>query len=121
MTDVTLEMLPAITASLTQRVIADIEAATTIDDAKKIFDQWNNIEAFARAAKQTELKLTAEELKLRAERKLGLLMKAQKETFGLNKGGRPNKTGSSEDPVLLKPTLTEVGIDKHLADRARKL
>src|SRR5207302_11325679 len=36
----------------------------------------------------------------------------------LDKGGRPRKTGSPTDPVL--PSLVEQGVDKHLADRARK-
>jgi hypothetical protein len=39
----------------------------------------------------------------------------QKETVGLNEGGRPSKTGLSETPVL---TLASQGIDKNLANRA---
>lgn len=44
------------------------------------------------------------------------LIAAQRETVGLAKGGG---TGSKTDPA--KATLAEAGIDKHLADRARKL
>ena len=57
-------------------------------------------------------------------RRIGELMEAQKESVGLNKGGRPKeKTGSATDPVSdtpKPPTLAEAGIDKHLADKARK-
>jgi hypothetical protein len=45
---------------------------------------------------------------------------AQREAVGLNAGGRPTKTGFSENPVS-KPTLSDAGINKNLADRARKL
>lgn len=37
----------------------------------------------------------------------------------LDKGGRPTKNRVSEKPSL--PTLAEQGIDKNLADNARKL
>jgi hypothetical protein len=45
---------------------------------------------------------------------------------GLAKGGGDQKslakiTGSKTDLVIAPPTLAEAGIDKHLADRARKL
>lgn len=47
-------------------------------------------------------------------------MQAQRETVGLAPGGQPYRsTGSQSDPVE-KPTLADAGIDKHLADRARK-
>tara|TARA_R110000868_G_scaffold410169_1_gene697426 strand:- start:5121 stop:5438 length:318 start_codon:yes stop_codon:yes gene_type:complete len=47
-------------------------------------------------------------------------MEYQRETVGLSEGGRPKKTGSQSDPVST-PTLAAAGIDKHLADRARKM
>ena len=67
----------------------------------------------------TFLSAAAAEIRMRAERRLGELIRVQKETVGLNAGGRPTITGSKSDPVT--PTLSSVGIDKHLADRARKL
>ena len=58
---------------------------------------------------------------MRAERRLGELIKAQKETVGLNKGGNPNlPTGTQSEPVV-RPTLAEAGIDKKLSSRAQKL
>jgi hypothetical protein len=49
------------------------------------------------------------------------LIAAQRDAVGLNEGGRPKKTGLSENPVSKSATLAEAGIDKNLADRARKL
>lgn len=49
-------------------------------------------------------------------------MQAQRESVGLAPPGRPpNEIGSASDPIVKPPTLEEAGIDKHLADRARKL
>jgi hypothetical protein len=45
-------------------------------------------------------------------------MAEQREKFGLNRGGRP-KTGLVQNPVSI-PTLAEAGINKSLAQRARK-
>ena len=76
-------------------------------------------------AGNTEMETQARGLRLRAERKLGQLLKAQKEGVGLNKG-RPGpgrgKAGSPAVPALLdaRPSFAEAGIDKHLADRSRK-
>jgi len=56
---------------------------------------------------------------MRAERRVGQLIAEQKKTVGLNEGGRPTKTGASEEPV--KPTLSDAGIDKKLSARAQKL
>jgi hypothetical protein len=65
--------------------------------------------------------------RFRAERRIGELRQAQADTVGLNTGtagtGNANviTCGSRSDPPVDKrPTLAEAGIDKHLADRARK-
>jgi hypothetical protein len=67
------------------------------------------------------------EIRIRAERRVGELIAAQRQTVGLNHGsategiGRRGKRGSESDPHSEPVTLAEAGIDKHLADRARKL
>jgi hypothetical protein len=101
---------------LVQQAFAAIEAATTVEALTKIRDQWDSIAAYAAKAKDFEIKATAEEIKARAERKLGQMMQEQKENVGFNKGGRP-KTGFSETRL---PTLAEAGVDKNLAHRARR-
>src|SRR5262249_24568893 len=58
----------------------------------------------------------------RATRRLGELIKAQKQTVGLAKGGKPyHRSGFTGLPSNLVATLTEAGIDKNLAHRARML
>lgn len=56
-----------------------------------------------------------------AERRIGEMMAAQRDAGRLSEGGRPpEKTGPAPDPVS-PPTLADAGINKHLADRARKM
>ncbi len=53
---------------------------------------------------------------------MGQLIKAQKDTVGLAPAGRPStKIGFSKNPISRPPSLKESGIDKNLADRARKI
>jgi hypothetical protein len=53
--------------------------------------------------------------RFRAERRMGEMQAESPKATG----GKPYQaTGSKSDPVT--PTLAELGIDKHLADRARK-
>jgi hypothetical protein len=103
-------------AVLVQQAFAAIEAAVSVEDLTRIRDQWDGIAAYAAKAKDFEIRATAEEIKARAERKLGQMMQEQKETVGLNKGGRP-KTGFSKTRL---PTLAGAGVDKNLAHRARR-
>ncbi|WP_144378486.1 hypothetical protein [Mesorhizobium amorphae] len=94
--------------------------AKSVDDVKDVRDRSEAMRAYAKQAKNKQLEVDAAEIRIRAERRLGELIAAQRETVGLSEGGRPAKTGSRAVPVSL-PTLAEAGIDKHLADRARKL
>jgi hypothetical protein len=99
-----------------RRAIADAE---TVEQVNKILALATGLAAAARKATNHEVEAEAAVLKLEAERKLGQLMEAQKESVGFNKGGRP-KTGIPENPVSDKPlTLAEAGIDKNLAAKAR--
>ncbi len=51
---------------------------------------------------------------------VGELIAEQRETVGLAQAGRP-KIGLQENPINSTPTLAQAGIDKNLANRARKL
>ena len=81
---------------------------------------------WSRPAKNIELKAEAEVIRLYAERRLGQMMREQKNTVGLNTGtasqGRPKIGGVSETPPKKddRLTLAEAGIDKNLAKAARK-
>jgi len=68
----------------------------------------------------------AAEIRFRAERRIGTLLDEQRNGVGLNAGAvaggtKDGSRGSYLDPRDTRPTLAEAGIDKHLADRARKL
>src|SRR5580704_15172401 len=111
--------LMSVPAPATNTPIAKYEAARRalaeahcVDEVKGIRDKAVALQAYARQAKDTQLSRHATEIRLRAERRLGEMMEAQKATVGLNGGGRP-KTGSAPDPVSGKPTLADAGIDKH--------
>jgi hypothetical protein len=93
--------------------------AKRVDEVKDIRDKAVAMAAYARQAKNRELEADAVEIRLRATRKIDQLRQAQKATVGLNQGGRPAKTGLSDNPVL--PTLAMQGIDKNLAHQARVL
>ena len=56
---------------------------------------------------------------MRATRRVGVLMKEQKKTVGLNKGAL--RRGLKKNPRDDKPTLADAGIDKNLANEAREL
>jgi len=102
-----------------------LSEAKSIDEVKDIRDKADAMRAYARQAKNKQLEIDASEIRFRAERRLGEMMEAQRETVGLAKGtagkGRPSLGGSKSDPPKDDtPTLLSAGIDKHLADRARK-
>ena len=121
-------------------ITLDEAGIDTVDEVKDVRDVAVAMRAYARQAKNKELEADAWEIRVRAERRVGELIAAQRETIGLSQGGRPSRiqlcehggayggescqycrrkqTGAGADPV---PTLAEAGIDKHLADRARKL
>jgi phage N-6-adenine-methyltransferase len=101
-----------------------VAEANSIDEVKDFRDQAEAVRAYAKQAKNKQLEIDASEIRFRAERRLGELMAMQSGSVGLAKGGEQYKTtGSKSDPVIAAerlPTLAENGIDKHLADRARK-
>lgn len=101
-----------------------VAEAKSIDEVKAFRDQAEAMRAYARQAKNKQLEIDASEIRIRAERRIGELMEAQREA-GLMATGAMG-TGSNQHQqvrVADKPapiTLSEAGIDKNLADRARK-
>lgn len=91
-----------------------------VDEVKTWADKAAAMQAYGRMAKDKQLEVDAAEIRIRAERRLGELLAAQKAGDGLSKGGRPaEKTGPQKVPV--SPTLAAAGIDKNLSSRAQKL
>ena len=100
-----------------------VAEAKTVDEAKDLRDKAEAMRAYARQAKNRQLEVDTAEIRMRAERRLGEIIKAQRDTVGLAKGGQPyqNPTGQDKVPVEASPTLAEIGIDKNLSSRAQKL
>lgn len=96
-----------------------IAAAKHVDEVKQIRDVSIAMKAYARQAKNHDMEADAIEIRMRATRRMDQMRLNQKTTIGLEKGGRPLKTGVRKTPVL--PTLLETGIDKNLAKEGRKL
>jgi ParB family chromosome partitioning protein len=99
--------------------------AHRVDEVKRIRDEAAQWKAYARQAKDRKLIGYATAIRLRAERRIGQLMQAQRKTVGLSKGGgtganQYRAAGLRKNPAA-KPTLAEAGIDKNLANRARNL
>ena len=95
--------------------------AASVDEVLNIRDQAEAMRAYGRQAKNRELETFAQEIRLRAERKLGALIIQQKETVGLAPAGRPAKSVVADDQLIKVPTLAEMGISKDLSSRAQKL
>src|SRR5262245_60234367 len=78
--------------------------AVPVFEVKGILEQAEEIEALARVAKETEFECKWSIVRVRAERRLGELIQAQKEAFGLAKGtrgqlkGRDASGGFSRNP-----------------------
>lgn len=92
--------------------------AKSVDEVKDLRDKASAMKAYARQARNKQLEIDAAEIRMRAERRLGELMEYQRQTVGMNTGA---KGVGTEVRVDTKPTLAEAGIDKNLADRARKM
>ncbi len=104
-----------------------IATAKAVDEVKLIHDKARAIAAAARIAKDHQLEIDASEIRIRAERRLGEMIQAQKKTVGLNTGTRGQRltrvTGGAiaEPPESDKPTLADAGIDKKLSSRSQSI
>jgi N6-adenosine-specific RNA methylase IME4 len=90
--------------------------AKRVDEAKEIHNQAVAMQVYAEQAKDGRLIGMATEIRKRAVRRIGQLMKADREAGKLAKAGRHPKNRVFQKPDSLKTK----GIDKNLADRARK-
>jgi hypothetical protein len=105
-------------APLYERARHALAEAKAVDEALHVKNHADAWRTYARQARDRAMELDAAEIRIRAERRIGQLMQAQRESVGLATAGRM-KNGFLENPIS-KPTLAEAGIDKNIADRARK-
>lgn len=93
--------------------------AKTVDEAKELHDKAEAMRAYARQAKNKGLEVDAAEIRIRAERRLGEILTAAKET-GQIAEGRPSKNCANEEQFS-RVRLNDAGVDRKLSSRAQKL
>jgi hypothetical protein len=96
-------------------------AASNVDEVLEVRNVTKAMEYYARQAKDDQLRRDVKAIQLRATRKLGELIKEQKETIGLSTGGGDTSGGRLSRPPQDPPTLAEAGISKDLSSQAQKL
>jgi hypothetical protein len=95
-----------------------LAAAHKVDEVKDIRDKAMAMQLYAMQAKDRVLIDHATEIRLRAERRAGEMLKAMEK----NKGAVPGKTGCKGKPVLdSAPKLSELGINKSQSHQWQKL
>ena len=100
--------------------------ASGTDEVKDILDRALKLKLYAKIAENKQMEREAVAIRVRAERRLGEMMKEQGETVGKAKGGAEKGVGrrgnaGSDKTHIAPPALAEAGIDKNLGHRARKL
>jgi hypothetical protein len=100
------------------RMCQAIAEAHAVDEVKDIRDKAAALEMYMRQAQNTEAERLACEIRLRAERRCGELLKQREK----DKGGRPAKNLSNHPTGLDEPkTLPELGISRDESSRWQKL
>ena len=95
--------------------------AHRVDEVKDIRDKAEAMAAYARQAKDQELILWATEIKVRAERKAGEMLKQSAES-GERVTHRDSRWGDSESQhATRKPTLDDIGVTKDQSARWQSL
>ncbi len=97
--------------------------AKSVDEVKDIMNKSIAIQAYARQAKNKGLEADAFEIRFRAERRLGEMLQEQPKATGTRNQliGPGIIGGSKEEPPINTPTLEELGINKKLSSRSKKL
>jgi N6-adenosine-specific RNA methylase IME4 len=96
-----------------------LAAAKTVNEAGRIRNVAEAMRAFARQAKNRQLELDAAEIRIRAERRVGELIKAQKAGIGLGRPGVKPQL-ASQSAANRPPELKDVGVDHKLSARAQQ-
>jgi hypothetical protein len=96
--------------------------AICVDEVKDIRDKAKAMQVYAMQAKDRVLIDQATEIRLRAERRVGELLKETQRNKGARGEGRPKKGGSSvRPPKDGTPRLSDLGINKTQSSRWQKL
>lgn len=108
-----------------------LSEAKAVDEVKDWRDKAEAMRAYAHQAKNRQLEIDAAEIRMRAERRLGELIRGQKETVGLNPGGFAGNryTGPvdnsrgviTSDTPKTTLTLESIGVSRNLSSHAQKV
>jgi hypothetical protein len=96
-------------------------AASNVDEAKDIRDKALAVAAYARQAQDRDLITWASEIKLRAERRTGELLREIEKPTGDQYGGRHSKDGRRAPPSKSQPRLKDLGISHDQSSDWQKL
>jgi N6-adenosine-specific RNA methylase IME4 len=101
---------------------AALAAAVTADEVMTVRLEAKAIAAVARVANNIDLEISATKLRVRAETKLGAML-AEGERNGIvaGQGRQPKRENKGSETEPLPATLEEMGIDKKLSARSRRL
>lgn len=112
-------MTALIRYEVARQALAD---ARQIDEVLTIRDESERMKLYARQAKDREMMADAVEIRLRAERQLGVLLKSAKEAGQIAEGRRPKVTerNCTEPEQFPRVTLEEAGIDRKLSSESQK-
>jgi hypothetical protein len=100
---------------------AALAEARSVDEVKDIHDKAEAIRAYARMAQDTQLEADAAELRLRAERRMGILITAEKQAKRLRSGPDAEERIGDKSVPIVRIRLEDLGIDKRLSARAQKV
>ena len=102
-----------------------LAAASRVDEAKDIRDRAEAVRVYAKQAKNLDLERQATEIRLRAERRTGELLKesaenGQRETRGGDRKSPANPKSKSQNGTLI-PKLVDLGISKRQSSDWQKM
>ena len=95
------------------RALAEAKA---VDEVKDWRDKAQAIQAYARQAKNKQLEVDAAEIRIRAERRLGQILKDSAET-----GERATASDGRPEKASTAPRLSDMGISYDLSSRAQQI
>ena len=97
-----------------------VAEASSVDEVLQYRNEAIAMQLYGKLAKDNTIVRHGQEIRWRAERRLGQIMKAQEKAAGKAKAGahqhKANRVSRKPDRP---PTLAEAGIDKNLAHRGR--
>ncbi len=91
-----------------------LREAKSVDEAKDIRDKADAVRAYARQANDTEMVSWASEIKLRAMRRMGELLKEGQKTGNIARPGEPI-------PLSVPTTLTKLGVSRDISSLSQKI